>query len=74
MDGAGTYIPGTQTSLFSVSSAAQLGHSIVHEGHPMTERHGMLLAGTGEFIPFVWSDSARLWFLPFYRRARRASA
>eukprot|EP00961_Rhodomonas_salina_P080413 1082102-Rhodomonas_salina.1 len=52
MDGAGTYIPGTQTSLFSVSRAARLGHSIVHEGHLRTGRHGMLLAGTGEFIPF----------------------
>lgn len=70
-NGVGTYLPGTETSLFSVSRAARLGHTIIHQGHPATGRHCMELAGTGTFIPFVWSDSARLWFLPFYRRAQR---
>eukprot|EP00961_Rhodomonas_salina_P272504 3682510-Rhodomonas_salina.2 len=76
IDGTGTYIPGMQTSIFSVtvSRAARLGHLIMHEGHPRTGRHGMTVAGTGKFIPFVWSDSARLWFLQFYHQARRASA
>jgi hypothetical protein len=74
VNAVGTYLPGMFTSLFSVSRAAQLGHTVIHEGHPTTGRHGMTLAGTNAFVPFIWSPATRLWYLPFYRCAEPKGA
>jgi len=56
------------TALFSEVQCCFQGHTIIHEGHPVTGRHGILLK-SGEFIPYIFDIEEGTWLLKVRRQS-----
>jgi len=52
-----------EIGLFSEVQAAYAGNTIIHRGHPVTGTHGMILKGTGAFIPYHFDEESLLWWI-----------
>jgi len=67
---SGTYVPGTFVNPFSISRAAEHWHTVIHHGKPQSCMHGMFIAGTDDFVPFVWDPDSLLWWIELHSGAR----
>eukprot|EP00961_Rhodomonas_salina_P106837 1438465-Rhodomonas_salina.1 len=66
----GTYVPDNKFTLLSVAQIVHGGNAVIHDGDPVTGKHGLILknkAGGRQFIPFTFCKATGLWWLRIYK-------